>query len=492
MTKTVFSNISQLSGMIGRGAVTSRLAVRAHLEQILRNPQLNALAALNGDGAIESAGLLDAELKNGRWRGPLHGVPLTVKDFYNTAGIPTKCGSRRLADNVPANDAYAVQRLIEAGAVILGKTALCPFGRTYDSYDENTGHPNNPWDIKCTTGGSSGGSAAAVAAGLSMGDLAADCGGSGRLPPHFTGVCGIKPTGGLISLAGIRDSIRPVARPQEWNFFGKWAAVSPIARTVDDLRILLRALVSATEEETGGKELKEMRLAYSSSLGDVPVSRDTSVQFERLIGSLESAGAVVDELPQSRLGIEEAQEAACSLLAGYMSYSADPFTRYVRQSLLPLLPVPGGAGRGIRQGLFKGTSISAEKKGFESLMEKRENFIASLDSLLVEYDAWLTPVFPVEAFAHMPRMKHGAWNDPFSPRIDIDGTMVSWLVAALAYNILFNFSGHPAVSLPAMSSSSGLPMGVQVIGARGGDFALLQVCEEIEQAAGGFRRTPGY
>ena len=122
---------------------------------------------------------------------------------------------------------------------------------------------------------------------------------------------------------------------------------------------------------------------------------------------------------------------------------------------------------------------------------KRGNFTASLDSLLVEYDAWLT-VFPIEAFAHMPRMKHGAWNDPFSPKIDIDGTKVSWLVAALAYNILFNFSGHPAVSLPAMSSSSGLPMGVQVIGARGGDFALLQVCEEIEHAAGSFRRPPGY
>ena len=502
MTEVVFSTAVKLSGMIRNGDVSCREVVDAHLAHIERcNPGLNAIVYLNAQGARLRADVLDAELSRGVYRGPLHGIPYTVKDFFSTKGIPTQCGSLERAGFIPSEDADTVARLNEAGAVILGKTALSRYGAAVDSFDENLGgFPNNPLNLGFTTGGSSGGEAAAVASGMSIFGLGADMGGSIRGPVGFCGLDGFKPSQGMFSSKGIITSARVIERPEEWNsLFSKWATPGPITRSSGDLLLLFRELANVGNEDFGepqNRELGDMKFAFSRSLGDVPVSQDTARQFEVFLNNLAGTGAIVEEIYPEQLkalDIEASHEAAASLLAGYMSYAADPLTLFVRKNLLSHVPVPGGDGQSIMRGLLKGTARSRTADGFSELIEKRQKFILSMDSFLSGIDGWLMPAFPVPAFEHKERMKCGAMDDPFKVKIDIDGKKVSWLAAALTYHLLFNFSGHPAACIPAMLSSNGMPMGVQIVGSRQEDMALIRACEEIEKTIiGDFRRPSGY
>ena len=499
MTELIYLTAAEISGMIMRGEVSCLEVVKAHLERIEQfNPELNAFVTIDSKGAIQKANDLDEDLKMGKIRGVLHGVPFAVKDFFETEGIPTKCGCRELANNIPSKDADAVARLKAAGAVILGKTALSMFGGTVDSYDENIGNPNNPWDVRCTTGGSSGGSAASVASGMSTFDLGADMGGSIRMPAHFCGLWGLKPTGGSISTNGVRASLRSIKIPPKWDFFDQVVSAGPIARSAGDLRLLYNVLaneINAEKSEHHEKKLEEMKFVFSRTLGGVSVSIETQVQFDKFLKKLEGAGARLEEISQEQLNaidIEEAQESASALLMGFLSYSVDAFTLFARMLGCYVFPIPKGEGQAVMRGVLRGTTRSRNAEGFHGLIEMRQKFIRSMDKFLSGYDAWLLPAFPVHAFKHKDRIKHGVLDDPFNAKIDVDGKEFGWLMAAFAYNLIFNFSGHPAACVPAMSSSKGMPMGVQVVGSRGEDIKLLLACEEIEKVTGSFRRPPGY
>ena len=232
---------------IRKGRATSAALVDALIQRIEHhNRDLNAVVTLDADGARRRAREADAALAEGRTWGPLHGVPVTLKDAFETAGLRTVSGYPGFADHVPTEDAAAVARLRASGAIILGKTNLPPLASGIQSDNPVFGRTNNPWDLDRTPGGSSGGAAAAIAAGLSYLELGSDIGGSIRIPAHFCGVYGLKATGGRISGRGHLSSPKPLALPAGWEPLLQLASFGPIARSIDDLRLALTILAEPT------------------------------------------------------------------------------------------------------------------------------------------------------------------------------------------------------------------------------------------------------
>src|SRR6266849_10023807 len=217
----------EMASLVRSGGVSSLDLVEAHLAQIeRRNPHLNAFTMVLADQARESARRADQGLKTG----PLHGVPLTIKDSFDVAGLPTRLGSYFAPEAPAAEDSAVVARLRRAGAIILGKTNTPEFLKSYETDNFLTGRTNNPWDVERTPGGASGGEAAAIASCCSPGGVGSDGGGSIRVPAHFCGIAGFKPTPGRISGVGHTPSLGHPA--------GLVAAAGPMARTAQDLRLL--------------------------------------------------------------------------------------------------------------------------------------------------------------------------------------------------------------------------------------------------------------
>ena len=238
MDNLPFSTASQLAHAIRTREVTAVEVVRAQLDHIERhNPAINAIVTLDAERALQRAREADEALARGEVWGALHGVPITIKDCFETAGLRTTSGYPPFADYVPQRDAAAVALLRQAGAIILGKTNLPPLAAGGQSVNPIFGRTNNPWNLDRTPGGSSGGGAAAVAAGLSPLDLGSDISGSLRMPAHFCGIYSLKPTGGRIPLQGHRSSVKPLKVPAGWEVLYQLPVAGPLARSIDDLRL---------------------------------------------------------------------------------------------------------------------------------------------------------------------------------------------------------------------------------------------------------------
>ena len=234
----IFASATDIAAAVRAGEVSALEVVEAHLAHIHQhNPSLNAIVTLDEEGARAAARAADEARARGEPLGPLHGVPVTIKDAIETAGLRTTVGSPLLADHVPDEDAVAVARLRAAGAIVLGKTNVPVLSAAAQTSNPIFGRTNNPWDVSRTPGGSSGGSAAAVASGMSPLDLGADIGGSLRIPASFCGVCSLKPTEHRVPTAG---HIPPLpGYPQAVRHMN---TLGPLARTVDDLTLALRVI----------------------------------------------------------------------------------------------------------------------------------------------------------------------------------------------------------------------------------------------------------
>ena len=238
----VTSSLCLMAGMVRDRAVSPVELVESHLAQIAaQNPRINAFVAVFDEAARAAAGDAEAAVMHGEPLGLLHGVPVTVKDSFDMAGLPTLCGSRFRTGHKAAQDATAVARLRAEGAIILGKTNTPEFLSTFESDNFITGRTNNPWNLDRTPGGSSGGEAAAIASFCSAGGIGSDGGGSIRIPAHFCGIAGLKPTPGRISGSGHFPLIT--------NPGGMLSVVGPLARTAEDLRLLFAALAGYDSQD---------------------------------------------------------------------------------------------------------------------------------------------------------------------------------------------------------------------------------------------------
>lgn len=456
-------SLREVAAAIRAKKLTSTEVVRAHLRRMdERNPDINAVIRRNDEAALARATQADAAASRGDFWGPLHGVPFTAKDMFATRQIPTTFGMPHLIDHQPQEDAALVRRYLSAGAILVGKTNLPTF-----SYDWQTRHPyfgrcNNPYDVTRTVGGSSGGSAAAVACGMVPFDIGSDVAGSIRVPCHHCHVFGLRPTEDVISDRGHGDV--PSASGAVENI----TVVGPIARTASDLELLFRI---ATDREPRIREVTNcqgLRVAWSSGLGDVPVGEDVASAMERLRGRLVDEDAVVEDA-QPAVSIEEAIQ-LWGRINGYEMAHAFPW----------LIKLPG-----IRQAtgwwffeqrLGEGALAEAAQRGFnadpvdfEDALSRRAEVMETVDAFFERFDLWIAPALPVPPFEHRPT----------GTPIEVDGVDRPYADLHATYQCSIATFGTPVVSVPIATTDTGLPIGIQLIARRGEDLRLIQCARAL-------------
>lgn len=438
--------------------------LEAHLDRIDRwNSAVNAVVTLDAKRARSRAQAADAALERGEVWGPLHGVPFTVKDQFSTAGLRTTYALPHYADFIPKADAPQVARLRAAGGVLLGKTNLPLAAYDWQCVHPNFGRTNNPWSLGRTPGGSSGGSGAALAAGFTPLGLGADVAGSIRIPSHFCGVAGLRPTEDSGPLRGIRPPDRPAT-------VRHIAVAGPMARTVEDLRLAWRALRDGGEPPSVPNP-ESLRIAVTPELGGVPVDTDTQRVLRNALGTWRSAGCVVKRRP-APVDIEDAFDTwahiqGFELTAGLPLPLRTPPLRslvwqgYVRSKFGSL------AGR-MAEGARLGT------RGYFAALDRKEALAETFEIFFDDWDLWITPVAATPAFTHRPT---GA-------DLDIEGVSVPYALPLAPYNCPTAVLGHPILTLPAGQSASGMPIGLQVHARPGTDAALLAAGRCLEATLG--------
>jgi amidase len=477
-----FSTATEIAAAIQRRRCSASEALEMYLARIARhNPALNAVITLDEPGARARAREADAALARGELWGPLHGVPMTIKDALETAGLRTTGGYPPLADYVPSRDAPAVARLRSAGAILLGKTNVPPLSADYRADNPIFGRTNNPWDVERTPGGSTGGGAAAVAAGLSAFDVGSDLAGSVRTPAHFCGLFALKATEGRIPNAG--HIPEPPGLPRAVRHMN---VLGPLARSVEDLALLTKILGGPTPDEPDvppvpwtraeEKPLSRCRFAWSTSFAGIPVTRETKQAIAGLAAELARLGAVVEERNPEGFDFDTAWEtwgeiAIAERAATGRERSAERVAA-LNATLGERWAVARGSAKGVRAGV--GDYMAA--------LDRRDRLIATLEEFFGKFDAFLCPVSVGPAIPHVP----------FGTPIDVDGQEVPYFIAGTAYTCPFNLTGHPAVVLPLARSKEGLPIGVQVLGRRWSEPELLALCAGLSRITGPFAPPPGF
>jgi len=471
-----FATATELTGWLRDREVSSRELLGHLLARIEeRNPRINAVVALDVERAAAAAAAADRATVRGDPLGPLHGLPMTVKDVFETEGLVTTLGAPELAHHVPAADAVAVARLKAAGAVVFGKTNTPLYAGDIQTYNAVYGVTNNPWDVTRTPAGSSGGSAAAVAAGLSPLELGSDIGGSIRGPAHCTGVYGLKPSWGVVPSRGHIPGPPGNLVETDVNCNG------PLARSLDDLDTALVALAGPVPEDAPAwrleldpgpppSEVGSLRVACVFDQGDglVPLAADVRDRLEAFAGRLDRAGARVEPvaLPVALAdGLRTWQDIVLPILG--IGLSDDDYAAFSA-----LAGVPGDDPT-----LASGRALASSYRAWALANGRRQRERVAWARLFEHHDVVLAPVMPTAAFPH----DH---DRPFAERVvDIDGT-------AVAHTLLIAWCGAvgsvllPVVTLPTGLTPAGLPVGVQVIGPYLSDRRLLRLAGRLDEAAG--------
>ncbi len=482
MNSITFSTAQELATAIRQRRVSATEVLEAHLARIARyNPALNAIVTLDEGRARKRAQEADAALVKGELWGPLHGVPITIKDAIETAGLRTTGGYPPLADYVPASDAPVVARLRAAGAILMGKTNLPVLSADYRAENPIFGRTNNPWDLKRTPGGSTGGGAAAIAAGLTPLELGSDLAGSLRIPAHYCGIYALKPTEHRVPLTGHIPEPPGVPRGvRHMNVIG------PLARSVEDLALALRLIAGpdgnqwevppASLHPVPVKPLDQLRIAWTDEFGGIPVTGDTRNALSNLAAELSRCGCHIEQRKPEGFDCIKAWETWGEILLAERAATA-PERAAERVAELGARvdseePVYRGMARGAAATLFQYT---------ESLT-KRDALIAVLEQFFTHWDALLCPVTVGPAILHCP----------FGTPVPVDTRQVPYFIAGTAYTSLFNLTGHPAVALPLTRSKDGLPIGLQGVGRRWGEIPLLDIASQLALVIGPFKPPPGY
>lgn len=430
--------LTKLVEMIQRREVSALEVVEAHLEQISRlNPELNAIVTVAPD-ALDRARVAE---------GDLCGLPLTIKDTIETAGLRTTSGSRIRADFVPERDAPAVARLKRAGAVIIGKTNAAEMAMDYNADNPLFGRTVHPLDAKLTPGGSSGGEAVAIATHMSPGGLGSDLAGSIRIPAHFCGVCGLKPTTGRVPGEG---QFPPSAGP-----YSLGAAIGPMARSVGDLRLLFGVLSNERNFDTDLR--KGSRFAWYADDGVVPVTDETAKAVKNAATALTDAGLIGEERVPPH--VERGNELWLKLFS--------------RASVVQLRQAY--AGREAEGGSFVSWRLrTADDTPAPSLDEYISNWMER-DRLREELLRWMetTPLIiaPVGA---TPAYEHDTL------KVTVQGTTMGTF-RAFSYAQAFNVFDLPVAVVPVGRANNGLPIGVQIVGRPFAEEMVLAAAEIVEQ-----------
>ena len=456
-----FAPATQLHNLIATKQITSVELTELYLSRIERlDGQLNAYLTLTPEIALAQAKRADDATARGESLGPLHGVPISIKDLEMTKGVRTTSGSLVFADRMPDEDSVVVERVLNTGAVMLGKTNTPEFGHR-GTTENLLGPPcRNPWNTDCTPGGSSGGAAAALLAGLCAISTGSDGGGSIRIPASFCGVYGIKPTQGRVPRYAGR-SAQVVAN--------QLSQPGPITHTVRDAAMLLQTLagwdsrdVSSLKEPPGDytaaleRDVSGLRIAWSDDYGYAPVDSEVVDVCSTAAREFESLGCIVDDpgfaldSPQEHFRVIFSTNTYAS--SGHLLHTRpDDLTDYFRESME-----------------FAATLTAADYAkalgGFDQIRSK-------FDALFEQYDLLLSPTMAVPAF---PIDEHPTSID----RQTVDDPSFGYLPFTYPINAI----GHPAASVPCGFSENGLPIGLHVVGRKGDEETVLAASAAFEQA----------
>jgi aspartyl-tRNA(Asn)/glutamyl-tRNA(Gln) amidotransferase subunit A len=421
------------------------------------NGTLNAFITITEESALEQARAAEAELMQGKWRGPLHGIPIALKDLFDTSGVRTTAGSALFKDRVPTEDAEVVRRLKAAGAVLLGKTNMQEFAFGGASIVSHFGAVHNPWEPSHIAGGSSGGSSAALAAGLCYGSLGTDTAGSVRLPASHCAIVGLKPTYGLVSTRGVI--------PLSWSL----DHVGPMARTVADTALLLQTIAGYDEKETTSERMTVPD--YAQALHEKVSALRIGVPREFFFDGLHPEIATAMDQALSVLRKLTAEVRDVALAANTMETLRDVVRAaeayaYHREFVTrsPELYQPLTLKR-IRAGAE--VTTFAYIQGRRELAQVRRSAAKWIESV----DVLVTPTLPI-----LPP----AISDPRADDI----------LPTVRNTSPFDVNGWPAISVPCGFSASGLPIGLQIIGPHGGESIVLQLAHAYEQATEWHKRRP--
>jgi amidase len=463
MSDLISHSAAKLAELIRRREVSPVEIVEAHLHRVEAiNPSLNAIVTLAPE-AIDRAREAEAAVIRGDDLGALHGVPFTIKDTIETAGLRTTSGTALRADHIPDRDAGAVARLKAAGAIILGKTNTAEMAMDYTADNPVFGRTNNPHDLSRTPGGSSGGEAAAIATCMSPGGLGTDLAGSIRIPAHFCGIAGLKPTTGRVPDSG--------EFPSSTGPYALGSAVGPMARRVEDLHLLFNALIGLGVPQSfapipalrNRAVIRGWRVAWYEDDGVVPVTEETRRAVQAATRALADAGLATEE--HRPPGIERGHDLWLKLFA--------------RASVVVLRELYSGhedkAGAFVRWRL-----ATADNTPAPTLDEYIADWMArdQLRATLVEWmDTTRLIVAPVGA---TPAFEHDAHKVTVNER-----TFSTF--RAFSYSQAFNVFDLPSVSIPAGRSTAGLPIGVQIVGRPFEEEAVLAAAAIVEEALGGWR-----
>ena len=456
----------QLGPMIERREVSPVEVVEAHLQRIhALEPRLNSFITLLSDEALAAARQAEGEIQSNRYRGPLHGIPLGLKDLFYTEGVRTTAGVKVLEGFVPSFDGTVVKRLKEAGAILLGKLNLHPlaYGPTGENLDY--GHMHNPWDTERITGGSSGGSASATASGQCMLALGTDTGGSVRIPAALCGLVGLKPTYGRVS----RYGVTPLAWSQDH--------CGPLVRSVEDCALVMNVIAeydpndptsvalpvpNYTKALTG--EIRGLRVGVPREFSEVPIDGEVKECVMKAIDRLEALGAVVSEVswPLYHYSMPIAGTIQMSEAAAYHA-------RLLKEHG-PRIWAP------VRLRLEAGFFIQAVE--YIEAQRARTLFYQKSLRLFDEVDLLAGPTLPVTAF------KIG------TSKVEVGGEEVGVIALLTQYTRPFNLNGFPAITVPCGFSKEGLPIGLQLAGRPFTEESVLRAAYAYEQSTEWHLRRP--
>src|SRR5580700_10480842 len=433
--------------------------VDAHLAQIERlNPKLNAFVQVDAERARRAAREAEIAVMQEKTLGRLHGVPLSLKSSLEVAGMRCEAGTRLRAGLVATQDAPLVLRLKNAGAIVLGVTNTPELLMAWETDNLLYGRTNNPWDLERTPGGSSGGEAAAIAAGMSSGGVGSDGGGSIRVPAHFSGICGLKPTPGRIPATG--------HFPASAGPFALIGVVGPMARTVADLKVLFEVMQGPDIGDTcaapvparwpSEDETKKLRIGYFEDDGRTPVTPETRAAVRTAVEALRSVGFQVE--PFQPEGLEEARRLWHKFFVVAGGMLLRPMFKEEDRDLSPILKQ------------FLEWSAAEPAHTGRTLLDawiQRDLLRARFFAQMQRYPILLCPAAAIPAFRHGER----TWQ--------VDGKTVHYL-DAWSYTEFFNLLGNPAAVIPVGSSPDGLPIGVQIVGRPWEEEQVLAAAAALE------------
>lgn len=462
MDDLIYASLTSITAAIRAREVSSAEVVDAHLARIAEvNPSLNAVVQLCAERARAEAAAADAALARGDELGPLHGAPITLKDSHDTEGVVTTGGTLARREYLPDADSTVAARLRAAGAILLGKTNTPELTLSGETDNLVYGRTNNPWNPERTPGGSSGGAAAIIAAGGSPLDMGSDTGGSIRLPSHFSGIAGLKPTAARVPRTGH-------IVPWGMGALDAWTTIGPMARYVEDLALTLPiisgpdgidpAIAPVPLRDPADVDLSSLRLAYYTAAdGFQPPTDDVSATVQAAVSSLAEVVASVEE--DEPPALNRFNDLSRSVMMGDgRAWVMRMLKRWGTEQMSPFL----------EQGFGEAEPTSSAE--YSEALELQDQFRSEMLGFIQNYDAIVAPV------ASMPAPTHGATYAPENRRMFYTGP--------------YNIAGWPGAVVRCGTSADGMPLGVQVLARPWREEVALALAAALEAALGGYARPP--